>query len=243
MKFWKPSSPKKSKEPWDEPRWMRRRTSRTTARSGMRRFQPAARMLYHLALSEHSWAICRFPWVFWSLAYTDIYKHTLILAHAAIEESNRVVSRPLQDVKSFVFRWFIYTKSRNAWLMSTLMYTVNCERRRATKAYHNVQACFCLQPVHGCLSNYSQFFQRGTDSSFCKGGVIWNPWTASWNRPAWVFPQHSLISHEYLPIRRMPITPFLTPQTSSQSLSLIWVLSQIWACDSELRPMHTCERF
>ena len=134
MKFWKPSSPKKSKEPWDEPRWMRRRTSRTMARSGMRRFQPAARMLYHLALSEHSWAICRFPWVFWSLAYRDTYKHTLILAHAAVEESNRVVSRPLQYIKNFVFSWFVHTKKWNAWLMSTLTYTVNCERRRAAEA-------------------------------------------------------------------------------------------------------------
>lgn len=77
MKFWKPSSPKKSNEPWDEPRWMSRRTSRTTARSGISMFQPAARMLYHLALSEHSWANCRLPWVFWSRAYTDTQTHIL----------------------------------------------------------------------------------------------------------------------------------------------------------------------
>lgn len=79
IKFWKPSSPKKSKEPGDEPwgvpRWMRSSTSRTTKSSGISRFQPAARMLYHLALSEHSWASCRFPWVFWSLACTDAIKY------------------------------------------------------------------------------------------------------------------------------------------------------------------------
>lgn len=79
MKFWKPSSPKKSKEPSDEPRWTSRRTSRTTARRGISMFQPAARMLYHLALSEHSWANCRLPWVFWSLAY--IHTHTHIIAY------------------------------------------------------------------------------------------------------------------------------------------------------------------
>lgn len=78
MKFWKPSSPKKSKEPgdelWEVPRWMRSSTSRTMNSSGISRFQPAARMLYHLALSEHSWASCRFPCVFWSLACTDAFK-------------------------------------------------------------------------------------------------------------------------------------------------------------------------
>lgn len=78
MKFWKPSSPRKSKEPWDEPRWTSRRTSRTMARRGISMFQPAARMLYHLALSEHSWASCRLPWVFWSLAYAHEYKHIRI---------------------------------------------------------------------------------------------------------------------------------------------------------------------
>lgn len=70
-KFWKPSSPRKSKEPLDEPRWTSRRTRRTTARSGTSMFQPAARMLYHFALSEHSCASCRFPWVFWSLALSN----------------------------------------------------------------------------------------------------------------------------------------------------------------------------
>lgn len=79
-KFWKPSSPKKSKEPgdelWEVPRWMRSSTSRTMNSSGISRFQPAARMLYHLALSEHSWASCRFPCVFWSLACIDAFKDT-----------------------------------------------------------------------------------------------------------------------------------------------------------------------
>ncbi|GLD75128.1 interferon-induced transmembrane protein 5 [Lates japonicus] len=59
MKFWKPSSPRKSKEPWDQPRWTSRRTRRTMARSGIRRFQPAARMLYHLALSSTPGPGCR----------------------------------------------------------------------------------------------------------------------------------------------------------------------------------------
>lgn len=89
------------------------------------------------------------------------------------------------------------------------------------------------------------FSTHSTDSRLYTVGVIWNPWAASecirvfWNRPGRISPQHSLISHEYLPIRRMPITPFLTPQTSSQSLSLIWALSQYRACDSELLPMQT----
>lgn len=71
MKLWKPSSPKKSKEPCVVPRWTNSSTRRTTSSRGTSRFQPAARILYHLALSEHSWAACRFPMVFWSLAFIE----------------------------------------------------------------------------------------------------------------------------------------------------------------------------
>lgn len=43
-------------------------TKSTSSSSGTSRFQPDARMLYHLALSEHSWAVLMSPRVFWSRA-------------------------------------------------------------------------------------------------------------------------------------------------------------------------------
>lgn len=74
MKLWNPSSPKKSNAPSELPRWTRSRTSRPSNSSGIKRFQPDARMLYHFALSEHSCAARKSPKVFWSRAWT--HKHT-----------------------------------------------------------------------------------------------------------------------------------------------------------------------
>lgn len=71
MKVWKPSSPKKSKEPSEVPRCTSSSTTRPRRSRGTSRFQPEARMLYHLALSEHSCAARKSPKVFWSRAWTD----------------------------------------------------------------------------------------------------------------------------------------------------------------------------
>lgn len=130
-KFWKPSSPKKSKEPgdelWEVPRWMRSSTSRTTKSSGISRFHPAARMLYHLALSEHSWASCRFPCVFWSLACTDAFKHTSwwdTYVSGLPDRVSFIVSFPNTDKEKFlellVTCVHIFCLKGHAWISSTL---------------------------------------------------------------------------------------------------------------------------
>lgn len=175
IKFWKPPSPKKSKEPgdefWEVPRWMRSSTSRTTNSSGTSRFQPAARMLYHLALSEHSWASCRFPCVFWSLACTDAFKDT--------GWWDKQVSW-LHDNSIPYSLWYLF---------QTITKKIPC-----------------------ATSNMCPHI-------FLKGH-------------AWVFPEHSLISHEHLPKNKTPITLFFSSQKSSLSI----ILDQYWTHDSLLRP-------
>lgn len=156
MKFWKPSSPKKSKFPSEVPRWTRRRTRRTMASRGISRFQPAARMLYHFALSEHSWAICRFPKVFWSLA-CKIYVRTL--------------------------RWVLH-QCRNDSLMKS---------RRNLKTEWSSNFCKSWLPCDIKEPSLLRLFMYCT-------------------KPL------SLISHKHLPIKRLPITPFLTPHTGSRCL-------------------------
>lgn len=138
IKFWKPSSPKKSKEPgdelWEVPRWMRSSTSTTTNSSGISRFQPAARMLYHLALSEHSWASCRFPCVFWSLACTDAFKdtscwdkqvswfHHNVWFLVSFRNTNKENSLSyFQDVSPYIFK---RTRLSLSWALSNFLWTL-----------------------------------------------------------------------------------------------------------------------